>query len=426
MVILPNQTDFTEVGFPGEPIAYSYVGAKKSFYKDPYGSQVWVQLHEIGHNLGLGHSGLEGESSYGDKTCMMGSFNGNDDAPQLCYNAAKSWFLGWYESGHHQVPTNDYWEGKLVSIPDYLEPGYSDPKNSYRSIVNIGNLYMQFNRKKHPTLGFLPEDEDKVTVVKQDDQSLGSVSWKLGDSLGVGDQVVDGELTVKVLAIDIEAKIPYARVAVYNKQMFDEPKIRTPNVDPAKFPTIRPTYSPILAPTMSPTYIPMNTPSTSLSTDLVIFEVFPNPKIESDKDAEYIRLFNPSYEDQILLGKYQVYDATSNRYVPLNTKRRLGPRQSFVLCRNKARFNNLKAELPSGASGGCHQEGQFNLHDRLSTIILQRKAEEVSGGDFYEDIDAVQIVDAIRYADSVYTRRSNELYEKTECASCWVWRNAYD
>mmetsp|Transcript_17221 Transcript_17221/g.39802 ORF Transcript_17221/g.39802 Transcript_17221/m.39802 type:complete len:784 (+) Transcript_17221:187-2538(+) len=420
MIVLPKETDFSEAGVPGEPIAYAYVGAKKSVYKDPYGSQVWVQLHEIGHNLGLGHSGLVGGSSYDDKTCMMGSYNGNDDAPQLCYNAAKSWFLGWYDDAHQQVSTNDYWEGKLVAIPDRVEPGFSDPKNIYRSIVNIGNLYLQFNRKKYPTLGLLPEDTNRVSVVKQSDQSMGTESWKLGDSLGAGEKVVDGNLAVKVLSINMKADIPYAEVAVYNKQKFDEPMMQSSSSN------TNPTMSPIKIGRIKPQHEPELPSGSSLSSDLIISEVFPNPQTESDRDAEYIKLFNPSYNDQVFLGKYQVYDATSNRYISLNTKRRLGPRKSFILCRNKEWFDNPDSTIPSGAASiGCHQQGQFILHDRLSTIILEKKDEGASGEVLYKDIDSVQIVDATAFGDRVYTRNSYEEYVETECATCWGWSSAY-
>jgi hypothetical protein len=80
MIVLPDATDFRTKNAdgtinPGEAIAYAYVGARKSVYKGKYGSEVWVQTHEIGHNIGLGHSGIdEGSVSvfsegsvYGDK-----------------------------------------------------------------------------------------------------------------------------------------------------------------------------------------------------------------------------------------------------------------------------------------------------------------------------------------------------------------------
>jgi hypothetical protein len=169
-------------------------------------------------------------------------------------------------------------------------------------------------------------------------------------------------------------------------------------------------------PSSGPTLITSVSPSVTPS-DLVIFEVFPNPITESAKDAEYIKLFNPSYVFPLSLGKYQVYDSTSNRYIPLNASASLSPRGYFVLCRNKAWFDE------SGTYGVCDQQGNFNLYDHYSTIILQR-SNKVSGTEveFYEDIDSVQIIDAGLYGDYFYTRTSTAPDIKAECAGCWEWK----
>lgn len=45
-------------------------------------TQLSVQLHELGHNLGLGHTGEDG-ASYGDGSCYMG-YGGGD--VKMCYN----------------------------------------------------------------------------------------------------------------------------------------------------------------------------------------------------------------------------------------------------------------------------------------------------------------------------------------------------
>lgn len=47
-------------------------------------------LHELGHNLGLHHSGRLNDE-YGDPTCVMGS------QPNRCWNAAHRYILGWSE-----------------------------------------------------------------------------------------------------------------------------------------------------------------------------------------------------------------------------------------------------------------------------------------------------------------------------------------
>ena len=45
------------------------------------------------HNLGLAHSNEGNE--YQDRSGMMGISYGQDNGPLMCFNAAKSWQLGW-------------------------------------------------------------------------------------------------------------------------------------------------------------------------------------------------------------------------------------------------------------------------------------------------------------------------------------------
>ncbi len=55
----------------GTAAAYAYVGWSHSVYKGSYASILLVQMHELGHNLGMRHSGYKGES-YDDTLCFMG------------------------------------------------------------------------------------------------------------------------------------------------------------------------------------------------------------------------------------------------------------------------------------------------------------------------------------------------------------------
>ena len=61
-----------------------------SVYNDEWCSYANTQLHEVGHNLGLDHSGLPGEE-YGDTTGFMGYGSERDDDPKdlRCFNAVK-------------------------------------------------------------------------------------------------------------------------------------------------------------------------------------------------------------------------------------------------------------------------------------------------------------------------------------------------
>jgi hypothetical protein len=81
-------------------------------------------MHELGHNLGIQHSGdrsatTDNEKIYGDMSGYMGFLHGNGQ-PRMCFNAAKSWKLGWYEDKAVIVsPSTSSWSGRLMGISDY-------------------------------------------------------------------------------------------------------------------------------------------------------------------------------------------------------------------------------------------------------------------------------------------------------------------
>lgn len=78
-------------------IAWAYIGGTLSVYNNDWCTYPSVLLHEVGHNLGLLHSG-EDDYEYDDQSCMMGYSYSDDDSPQMCFNAAKMWQLGWFSA----------------------------------------------------------------------------------------------------------------------------------------------------------------------------------------------------------------------------------------------------------------------------------------------------------------------------------------
>jgi hypothetical protein len=75
-------------------IAYGYFGYYRTVYNDEWCTYVSAQMHEIGHNMNLMHAG-QGTLEYGDQSGMMGYSYSQNDAPKMCFNAAKSSDLGW-------------------------------------------------------------------------------------------------------------------------------------------------------------------------------------------------------------------------------------------------------------------------------------------------------------------------------------------
>lgn len=76
--------------------AYSYVNHWLSVYQSEYYKHIGVVMHEIGNNLGLGYSGGLDDVFDSDYTGIMGNPFHHDSG--LCYNPAKNWQLGWFDS----------------------------------------------------------------------------------------------------------------------------------------------------------------------------------------------------------------------------------------------------------------------------------------------------------------------------------------
>jgi hypothetical protein len=132
-------------GTSGSWIAYAYVNSYLTVYNNEWCNSVSGQMHEIGHNLGLGHSG-EGSETYADQTGIMGYSYLNSDGPIMCFNGAKNWQLGWYSDRHSvATPLISAWQGQLVGLSDYAT---STPAQSVVLQIQTTSLdyYVAYNR----------------------------------------------------------------------------------------------------------------------------------------------------------------------------------------------------------------------------------------------------------------------------------------
>ena len=107
-------------------IAYGYENGWLSVYNDDWCNYVSAQMHELGHNLNLEHSGdvsypeaTDVAKVYGDQSGFMGSLYKQENGPIMCFNGAKSWQLGWYDDMAVIVdPFTSSWT-EVMGISDY-------------------------------------------------------------------------------------------------------------------------------------------------------------------------------------------------------------------------------------------------------------------------------------------------------------------
>lgn len=218
-------------------VAYAYVNGETSVYNNEWCSSVSAQMHEVGHNIGLDHSGIKGLGEYTDGTGAMGYAYRDDDFPSFCFNAAKQYQLGWYPAMTAQLDPLNIPGGKkkfiLNGIVDYDENNTNEDKVvslrlKFRGNKGGSDFYIGYNR----ATGFNEETQDeanKVHVIEKENPYADwygyngeGLSWRVA-ALGEG-EVYSWEMgsqRVKVKVSRISGK--NAIVWVHGGNSEDEP-----------------------------------------------------------------------------------------------------------------------------------------------------------------------------------------------------------
>jgi len=156
-------------GFGGYAPMFSF----DSYYQSDWSLYPSVQMHEIGHSLGLRHSTKDGQE-YGDRSSLMGNIGGKE-GPH-CFNPANNWQLRWYEKQQlsivpWQLPGPQYFV--LNGLDDYKPDGSSNGELVVLRLHYTGSegngwdYYVGYNRATGINSGVnaKPEFVDTLTVV---------------------------------------------------------------------------------------------------------------------------------------------------------------------------------------------------------------------------------------------------------------------
>ena len=153
-------------------------------------------------------------------TTQMGFSYAADDGPAMCFNAAKSWQLGWYSNRTVTVnPLSAGWSGKLVGLVDYQ----STTGNPVLLKINTStdtDYYMMFNRKAGLNAGTM-EGADQIVIETQSGegtaygQSTLVAKLSAGGTYSISNFNSSGRtVTIKVNAISLTTTPAYASVSV--------------------------------------------------------------------------------------------------------------------------------------------------------------------------------------------------------------------
>lgn len=233
---LASQFDLVMFSIPpgsGDWLAYAYINRFDSYFNDKWSSSVSTQVHEVGHNLGLAHSG-EGSNAYGDQSGMMGFSYDADDAPNMCFNPAKNYQLGWYiEQQKFLNPLTDILAktGDNSNSREYILNGVNDfqfgKNGSQDKLITLRlkqqnlreDYYVGFNRRAGMNSGTVEDANDVIILKKTGGPIEYAQSWKVSKLSAVGDSYTinkfdDSSFDVTVELISIVGKDAKLEISV--------------------------------------------------------------------------------------------------------------------------------------------------------------------------------------------------------------------
>lgn len=191
---------------------------------------------------------------------MMGAHDFSDDSPIMCFNGAKSFYLGWYSDRHVTINPSNAWSGRLAGVDEYVKG--NTVQGAHYVVAKVGKLYVMYNQKKGVNRGVVG-DGDKVTVTEQPDarkQSWAVAALDAGQEYRTTDWGGSGTLVINVCGLETASPADYAHVLIYlndgSIKTCSDPLPRlgpNPTQPPTPSPTPRPTPRPTSKPTPSPT-----------------------------------------------------------------------------------------------------------------------------------------------------------------------------
>ncbi|KAL7548652.1 hypothetical protein ACHAWF_011924 [Thalassiosira exigua] len=233
--------------------AYAFIGHWLSVYPSGMCTNPSIQLHEIGHNLRLGHSGELG--AYDDKSGVMGSGGGGDER-STCFNGCKNWQLGWFSDRHvNLTPFVDSFSGRLFGTTQYDVTTSSDKMilRLHDPGCSICDYYVSFNHASSYN-AFTGESKDMVQIHTKagtpDSGKASKVVARLGAGGAYTATVNGANMTVAVSSVNADEG--WAEIIVAPGASA-APTTAHPTKAPSASPTAAPTASePSAAPTTAP------------------------------------------------------------------------------------------------------------------------------------------------------------------------------
>jgi len=245
--------------------AYAYMNSWLSVFNDASCTYYSVQMHQIGHNIGLSPSRKSPWMTYEYSGLMGASYNEND-TPKMCFNGANSWQLGWYSDRQKSIDLSNEVETFkvfLVGVAQYA----SSSKNQHIVVQLTGgskDYYLAFNCKTGMNDG-TNEGNNQVLITHIDSsQSTLVAKLKKGEQYVISNYGSSGNnVTISVNTIWYQATRTVAFVLITNIGPPTPSPVKPPTQSPVIPPT-EPSHPPSISPITTPAQSPVKPPTEPL------------------------------------------------------------------------------------------------------------------------------------------------------------------
>ncbi|KAL7543067.1 hypothetical protein ACHAXR_012379, partial [Thalassiosira sp. AJA248-18] len=377
--------------------AYAYVNSWLSIYQGNNYRYVAVQMHELGHNLNLAHSGGIDGKTYTDHTGLMGNPYYEDEEGAMCFNPAKVFQIArgvgsWFNENDHDIKewnsgttggTN--WSGKIIGIADYKNNPNSRPVVVKLESGGPNDLFVGFNRAEGNNKE-VADARDQVTVIEAGNDGLGYSQSYLKATLSEGEVYSIAnwrgsglELTIFVREINIGSNPGYADVLITLGDLPTQTPTLQTTLAPTSKPSKNPTGQPTSKPTMNPTGQPTNTPSKSPTKATVIWSQCGNSVCEKDENSSTCpvdclgRELDTTFEYKLGSGG-NMFTVEAKRNIVIS---------SFAINSNSLGQGEVKVYSRKGSyAGHLHSSDGWDLIYDNPTLDHERRGRPTELGEF--------------------------------------------
>uniref|UniRef100_A0A7S4EL53 Peptidase M11 gametolysin domain-containing protein n=2 Tax=Pseudo-nitzschia australis TaxID=44445 RepID=A0A7S4EL53_9STRA len=276
----------------GDWIGYGYYNRFDSWYKGPWCQSVSLQMHEVGHNFNMEHSGL-GNDRYGDESGIMGYSFDEDDTPRMCFNPAKNYQLGWYSLQQVSINPLEYIGNPQTYVLNGINEYDTNGNNNNKIVLRLEqdgdtnietgiDFYVGYNHANGINVGTRGSQNKVVVLQKNGGGPFGRGTSLLLASLSPGDSYVIPNLNGSSVVITFQSVTSDLKDATIKVTVNEDPiPTQAPSVSPptTTIPTSATTYYPTSYPTSYPTYYPTYYPTSG--DDQCVDD--PNYKYKNDK-----------------------------------------------------------------------------------------------------------------------------------------------